>query len=314
MKVYFGFDTSNYTTSFAAVDEAGRVLSNARRKLDVKDGERGLRQSDAVFLHTAAGDFIESAISDLYKEHPDAEVQSVGYSSAPRDSEGSYMPCFLVGKTIARCVSSSMRVKAYPFSHQAGHIAAALLSSGATHLIGKEFAAFHVSGGTTDVLHIKGFERATFSVERIGGTLDLNAGQVIDRAGVMMGLHFPAGVEMEKLASAFDGKKTKYKPSVKELSCNLSGIENRALKLYAQTCDKCMTASFVIDAVGDTLSLMTENLVKMFPGIPIVYAGGVMSCKLLRERLSAFSKYFADPEFSSDNAVGIAYLAMLSSK
>ena len=155
MKVYFGFDTSNYTTSFAAVDEDGNVLVNAKQRLKVRSGERGLRQSDAVFQHTAAGDFIESSISGFFKKYPRAVIDAVGYSARPRDIDGSYMPCFLVGSTVAKCISASMRIPSFPFSHQAGHVAAALVSSESTDLCGREFAAFHVSGGTTDILHIR---------------------------------------------------------------------------------------------------------------------------------------------------------------
>ena len=314
MKVYFGFDTSNYTTSFAAVDEAGIVLVNAKQRLKVRNGERGLRQSEAVFQHTAAGDFIETSVKDFFIKYPQAVVDAVGYSSKPRDIEGSYMPCFLVGSTIAKCIGASMRIPCFPFSHQAGHVAAALISSGSTDLCGKEFAAFHVSGGTTDILHIRGFENGTFLIDQIGGTLDLNAGQVIDRAGVMMGLDFPAGAELEKLALNYKGEIPSYKPSVNGLNCNLSGIENKAQKLYKESSDKEKTSAYVIKAIGDTLAALTDNLTAEHPDIPIVYAGGVMSCEILHTRLGMYSSRFAAPELSSDNAAGIAYLTMLSSK
>ena len=151
-------------------------------------------------------------------------------------------------------------------------------------------------------------------INQIGGTLDLNAGQIIDRAGVMMGLDFPAGAELEKLALNYKGSVPSYRPSVNGLECNLSGIENKAEKLYKESSDKEKTSAYVIKAIGDTLAALTDNLMSEHPDIPIVYAGGVMSCKILHARLGKYSSRFAAPELSSDNAAGIAYLTMLSSK
>lgn len=312
MKAYFGFDTSNYTTSFAAVSSDGKVMANCKRKLGVKSGERGLRQSDAVFQHATAGDFFEKSIKDFFEKYPDAEVKAVGYSKRPRDVENSYMPCFVVGETVAKSVSSSLKVENFSFSHQAGHVAAALLSSGSSELVGEKFAAFHVSGGTSDVLLIDGFENGTFGIKQIGGTLDLNAGQVIDRVGVAMGLSFPAGPETEKLAARCKTAPRNFKPCVKGLEFNISGIENLSAKIYGETNSKEETASFVINAVGKTLFEVSKNLLELYPHIPIVYAGGVMSCGILKNMLSEFSNRFAAPELSSDNAAGIAYLTMLS--
>ena len=308
-KLFFGFDTSNYTTSLAVADENGQVLLNFKKILSVSEGQRGLRQSDAVFQHTNNMPLAAQSIREFLSGLGEYEIAGVGYSAVPRDVPGSYMPCFLVGQGVALSASSMLGVPSYLFSHQAGHIMAALYSADAQKLIGKEFAAFHVSGGTTDILHITGFENDTFKIEQIGGTLDLNAGQVIDRVGVHMGLSFPAGPEMEKLAAGYSGKIPKYPQTVKALSCNLSGIENKACALYNETKNKSLCAAYTLKAVGDALYKLSENLLEKYPGCPIVYAGGVMSCSLLKEKLSVFSNYFAAPEFSSDNAAGTALLA-----
>lgn len=313
MKIYLGFDTSNYTTSVGAVNDRGEIILNSKQRLKVKIGERGLRQRDAVFQHTVSSDFISSSISSIYDKYPDAEISAIGYSLCPRDIPGSYMPCFTVGKSIAECMSAAMKVPLYPFSHQAGHVAAALISSDSTEFYGKEFIAFHVSGGTTDILKINGINNGTFSIKTIGETLDLNAGQVIDRIGVLMGLAFPAGAEMERLASKYSDKSERYRPSVKKFNCNLSGIENKAKEMYIECADKEKTSAYVIGAVGDTLCAISENIKKEFPNLPIIYAGGVMSCQILQSRLKKYSSRFATPELSSDNAVGTAYLAMRSS-
>ena len=310
-KYFFAFDTSNYTTSFAICDASGKIVLNFKKLLEVKEGEKGLRQSDAVFLHIKNSEFITREITSFVSSAIGYELAAVGASIRPRDVQGSYMPCFLVGKSLACAAAASASVPFYEFSHQSGHIAAALYGSGALSLIGKEFVAFHVSGGTTEVLHITGYKRGAFEVERIGGTLDLNVGQVIDRVGVMLGLPFPCGSHLEKLALGYSGKVPRYPKAVNSLNCNLSGIENKAKELYKSSGDPGLVAAFTINAVSDVIASLTENVLTRYPSVPIVYSGGVMSCSIIRKRLEVCDRYFAPPEFSSDNAAGIAYLTML---
>ena len=313
-KCYFGFDTSCYTTSFAVCDSEGNILLNEKKMLNVKEGERGLRQSDAVFQHTVNMEYISAAVARFMRERSDMTLAAVGCSSRPRDIEGSYMPCFLAGVAAAKNVSAVAGSDYYSFSHQAGHVSAALYGSGATDLFEKEFVAFHVSGGTTDILRVVGREGGNLEAEHIGGTRDLNAGQVIDRAGVMMGLPFPAGKHLESNSTNNLAKVPKYKPCADGLECNLSGIENKAEKLFSETNDVPLTSAFVLNAVFDSLKVLTNNVLDRYPGTPIVYSGGVMSCRMIKDGLAGDDRYFAPPEYSSDNAAGIAYLTMKKHK
>lgn len=182
-RYYIGVDTSNYTTSCALYDAAERrVVSNIKRLLDVPEGGRGLRQSDAMFMHTKRlPEIIASALDALV---PD-ELCAVGVSSRPRDVEGSYMPCFLAGVSAASAMAGAAKKPLYRFSHQAGHIAAAVYSSGSPDLYSREFIAFHVSGGTTELLlvHSELDGEQPFVIEKLGGTLDISAGQAVDRSG-----------------------------------------------------------------------------------------------------------------------------------
>lgn len=305
-KIYLGIDTSNYTTSVAACDESGNVVANIKKMLDVKEGERGLRQSDAVFSHIK--NFPELA-EQVRSELGDCDLAAVGVSLRPRDVEGSYMPCFLSGKAVAEMIAATHNVPISYFSHQAGHIMAALYSSGgADKILNEPFVAFHVSGGTTEALYVRPNEQS-FEVEIIADTADISAGQAIDRAGVMMGLKFPCGKELEIIANEYKGRLPKAKICVKEGKCNLSGLENMAKKLYDETDDKAYVSAYVLDFVAQTLIAITEQIREKYPDIPIVYAGGVMSNKALQSKLSAFNKtYFAEPAFSADNAAGIALL------
>jgi len=310
-KLILGIDTSNYTTSAALCTIDGEVVLNLKKLLPVAEGERGLRQSDALFAHTKnLPEIMERLDGFLKDEYPDREIVAVGYSATPRDAVGSYMPCFLSGVAAASAVSATLGCPAYAFSHQSGHIMAALYSAGKTELLDskKPFAAFHVSGGTTEILLVTPNDNG-FSVELIGGTADINAGQAIDRTGVMMGLRFPCGREMEEMISGREIPRAKTRISVKGLECNLSGLENLTKKLYEETGEREMVAAYCFDFVADTLCRLTENLRERYENIPIIYAGGVMSNKRIGRRLAEFENtYFSSPELSSDNAAGVALL------
>ena len=314
-RLFLGIDTSNYTTSVALCSYDGEIVLNLKRLLPVAEGERGLRQSDALFSHTKNIPLIMEELSEfLDGNYPEREIAAIGFSKTPRDAEGSYMPCFLSGVAVASSLSATLGSPSYHFSHQSGHVMAALYSAGRLDLLEREerFAAFHVSGGTTEMLLItpKG---GGFSVELIGETADINAGQAIDRAGVMMGMRFPCGREMESLICDKDIPKQKTGISVKGLKCNLSGLENQTQKMYRETGDKALVSAYCFDFVADTLSKMTKNLREIYADIPIIYAGGVMSNKRIGSRLAKYENtYFSSPEFSSDNAAGVALLCRKS--
>ncbi|MBQ8372094.1 MAG: peptidase M22 [Clostridia bacterium] len=302
-----GIDTSNYTTSVALVSLSGELVANIKRPLAVKEGERGLRQSDAVFSHVKN---LPSCMEEMREHLRGGNIAAVGVSTRPRNIDGSYMPCFLCGVAAAESIRSALGVPLYSFSHQCGHIMAALYSSGREELADGEFAAYHVSGGTTELLHVKG-ERGAFSAKIVGGTLDLNAGQVIDRIGVRLGLPFPAGVHLEKLALEFKGKLPRKRPSTNGSFINLSGLENMALKLYSDTSDPTVTAAFVLDHIAEALIATCSCLLDKEGELPLVFAGGVMSNSIIKEKIrrSLSDCSFAEPRLSSDNAVGVAVLA-----
>ena len=303
---FLGIDTSNYTTSVAVVSEDGEELANLKYPLPVKAGERGLRQSDALFSHTVALPQAIERAKEILSARP---VLAVGVSTRPRNVDGSYMPCFLAGVSAATAFASGAGIPLYQFSHQCGHVMAALYSSGSEALLSAPFYGAHVSGGTTELLYIEA-EGAGFRCRCIGGTRDVNAGQLIDRIGVAMGLKFPCGPEMERLALSCDKKIPKRAPHAEGTYVNFSGAENLALRLYEQSSDKSLTAAFLLSHIGEGLSRITRACMEAHGKAPIVFAGGVMSNSILKERLAGeFQAYFADPAHSADNAVGIAVLA-----
>ncbi len=302
-----GIDTSNYTTSAALYDSETGELIQSRRLLTVKEGELGLRQSDAVFQHTInLPDMIDEVTRKLTRK-----IDSVAVSVSPRDEEGSYMPCFMAGKGAARMIADVTGADLSFFSHQAGHIAAALYSADALELIDREFIAFHVSGGTTEAVRVTPHKEKIFSVEMIASSLDLKAGQAIDRTGNLLGLPFPSGMMLDKLSLESD-RSYKIKPFMRDGNCSLSGLQNKCEKMKRDGESDADIAKFCIDYISQVLYEMTKNLTEKYPGLPLVYSGGVMSNTLIRKRFGEeFGAVFAAPGFSSDNAAGLAVLASL---
>lgn len=307
---FVGFDTSNYTTSIAVADVDGRVIANLKAPLPVKDGEKGLRQSDAVFAHVKNLPPLSDRLTSVLEGY---EPIAVGVSTTPRDAEGSYMPCFLCGIAAAHSFASALGIPVIETSHQDGHVMAALYSSGeAERLLSGRFLAFHVSGGTTEALLVTPKQSGGFTVELVGETADINAGQAIDRVGVMLGLSFPCGKELEALASSYMGSPYSQRITVRDGRCSLSGVENIASKLYERSGDKGEVAAFVFDFICRTLIEMTSQILDKYGRMPVLFAGGVMSNKLMRNEIAShFEAYFAEPEFSADNAAGVALLCRL---
>lgn len=310
-KLILAIDTSNYTTSVALMTTEGELLCNLKKLLQVKEGERGLRQSDALFAHTLNLPVLMREASERIKGKT---IVAVGVSSTPRNEEGSYMPCFLAGVSAAESVASSLCVPIYRFSHQCGHIMAAVYSSGDYDLLNQEFAAFHISGGTTELVRVSPANNG-FDTELIGGTKDLNAGQVIDRIGVYLGMKFPAGPSLEEKAKENNEKIPCKKISSDGMSVNLSGLENLAIKLYRDTENVPLTAAFVFDYIGRSIISMLDAYTERYGKQRVVCAGGVMCNSIIKKMLSdRFDVCFAEPSMSSDNAVGVAALTVRAYK
>lgn len=302
--MFLGIDTSNYTTSLTLFD--GENIAQVKRLLTVKQGERGLRQSDAVFQHTVN---IPPLLDEL--DYNGEDISAIGVSSRPRNIDGSYMPCFTVGLSVANAVAKFLKRPLYTTSHQVGHILAVLYSVGRLDLIRSPFVAFHVSGGTTEALLVTPDEENIINAQIIAQSLDLKAGQAVDRAGVMLGMTFPCGRELD-LCSQNSDKEYKITPSMKGADCSLSGVENKARQMLERGESKSDIAKFVLTYISATLENMTEKILDKYGDIPLLYAGGVMSNTLIKNRITdKFSAYFAEPQFSCDNAAGTAIYAYL---
>ena len=300
--MFLGIDTSNYTTSAALYD--GSEVVQKKKMLTVKAGERGLRQSDAVFQHTVN-------MPALLDELELSGLKAVGVSDKPRNIDGSYMPCFLVGVNTAVAAAKAAGVPLYRTSHQVGHILAALYSADKLSLIHEKFVAFHLSGGTTEALLVTPHKDELIRAEIIAESLDLKAGQAIDRAGVMIGLQFPCGKELDALSKG-STTEYKYKPSMKGLNCSLSGVENKAKQMLESGESGENISRFVLTAVVNTVDAMLCGIRQEYGELPVIFSGGVSSNSMLNQVISdKYGAYFAKPAFSLDNAAGTAIFAAL---
>ncbi len=311
MSKFLSFDTSNYTTSVAVYDDITKKVVHKRKLLPVKNGELGIRQSDAVFHHTQQ---LPALVEELFKEEKidKSEIKAFGASFTPRKMEGSYMPCFTVGSGVARTMSSVLGVELYELSHQQGHIAAALYSTNSLDLIDKPFLAFHVSGGTTDALLVNYEETDDIlPVKLVGKTLDLNAGQLVDRVGLEMDCSFPCGKQLEELAKKNE-RDIKAKPTLKGCDCCLSGIENICKNKLINGEDNAYVAALCLKYIEETLYAMCTKILNDYGKMPVIFAGGVMSNSIIRENLTKrLECKFCEPQFSTDNACGVAVLTSI---
>ena len=297
-----GFDTSNYTTSIAFWD--GESGENCSRLLPVKQGQLGLRQSDAVFAHVKSlPELSDRLFSNL---DPDA-VTAIGVSTRPRAVEGSYMPCFLVGISHGKLLSDALHVPLVEVSHQQGHVAASLWSAERLDLMNQPHLAWHLSGGTTELLLVAP-EGKNVCCTRIGGTTDISAGQLIDRTGQLLGLPFPAGKHLDALSGQAE-RKDSFRVKCDHAEFSLSGIQNKVQQYHEKQGNAVETAAFALRCIVGAVIEATQQAQKKYPGLPVVFSGGVASNSMLREMTRPMKPIFAQPQYSTDNAMGVAVLA-----
>ncbi len=295
MSCTLAFDTSNYTTSFAVCSD-GRITENRKIPLPVDEGKRGLRQSDALFHHTVN-------LSRLTEGLKVEGVECIGVSDKPRNVAGSYMPCFLAGVACASVLADTLNVPLYRFSHQQGHVMAALYSAGRSELYDEKILSFHLSGGTTELLFC---DRG--NIECIGSTLDISVGKLIDRTGVKLGMHFPCGPAVDRATAGMDIPDVKVKMT--GLSCNLSGFENKIDDMIAKGRSKEDICAYALACVRSAVENMLKGALETYGDIPVLFAGGVSSNAILRAYFTErYNGIFPDPTYAQDNAAGVALLA-----
>ena len=297
-----GMDTSNYTTSIAYFDGIGG--ENCSKLLPVKQGELGLRQSDAVFAHIKS---LPELSGRLFSHVEKGSITAVGVSTRPRAVVGSYMPCFMVGYSHAKMLSDSLGVPLVEVSHQQGHVAASLWSAGCMELMDEPHLAWHLSGGTTELLLVEP-EGKNVKCTKIGGTTDISAGQLIDRTGQLLQLPFPSGKHLDAISGEAVMKDV-FRVKCSDMQFSLSGVQNKVQQFHEKNGVAAETAAYALRCVAKAVYLATEQALKTYPGLRVVFSGGVASNSMLREVIAPLNPIFSQPQFSTDNAMGVAVLA-----
>lgn len=311
MSKFLGMDTSCYTTSVAIFDDKEGIVSEERTVLTVKEGHRGLSQSEMVFQHIRNLPILLEKMKSYLPV-----IEGVGVSIFPRRRADSYMPAFLAGKSVANAIAMARHVPLYEFSHQENHAMAALrLEPG---LWGKPFYMMHISGGTQDVLgvHWKG---SVMEIENLLHSKDITAGQFIDRVGVALGLSFPAGAALEKLAEEATASCHIPVSKMKE-AFSFAGPETQAQKWIQEGNTAAPDiAKGVLSSIGEAFYQVLSSY-PFIEGYPFIAVGGVMSNRYLRDVVKdicyekKLQPYFADVKYSSDNATGNAFGAYMRSR
>ena len=306
------FDTSCYTSSLALMDGDGTLISDKRRVLDVPPGQRGLLQSEALFQHIH---HLPVFLEELAAEGLLKEITAIGCSVKPCLREDSYMPVFLAGEKIGRSLAAALDVPFIAGTHQEGHMMAGWYSLDRIAEIPESFLLCHFSGGTSDILLCRREERGRFSLELKAFGNDLHAGQFVDRIGVLLGLPFPCGRHLEKLALGQKGDIPDVKIWVKDGEFSFSGQETAVRRLAEKGTNPAVVARTVEHTIARTLKKAVSAVIAETGVRDVLFVGGVM-CNdhikdFLRLKLKDARLYFADAAFSSDNAVGVAALTLL---
>jgi len=303
-----GLDTSAYTTSLALVDQDENLIYERRIALQVKEGELGLRQSEAVFAHIRNMPLLWS---ECRAEFQPEIIKAISVSDRPRPREQSYMPVFKVGEAFGLFLAQTIGLAYFNSSHQEGHIMAGLWSAAADNGL---YLVLQISGGTTEIVAAEEQIPGSLRIKLVGGTADLNAGQFIDRIGRKMKLPFPAGPHLEKLALSAGLDLPTLPLAVKGAMISFSGPASEAERLLERGCRLENLARAVETCIADSLNAMVASAWKEdnnYAGLLVV--GGVSANVFIRNRISIFFKgkkvYFAGPQYGGDNAVGQAITA-----
>ncbi|WP_245926194.1 O-sialoglycoprotein endopeptidase [Sulfoacidibacillus thermotolerans] len=316
MRGVLGIDTSNYTTSLCLLDESGQIAFEQRQVLEVPLGEQGLMQSAALFQHVSN---LPELFSSARRKLGSYQILGVGVSSRPRKVTGSYMPVFKAGYLAAQSVAFGAHVPLIETSHQSGHLMAGIVTAKMTLSEGETFLALHLSGGTTDVLSVKRVQ-SDFEVEVLTSSRDLHIGQYVDRIGVKLGLSFPAGKQLEQLAKEWGDQDLPLIPSaVHNGSPSFSGPLSAAERLLQKGVPRAAIAASVQRSIATTLEKMLRHAFATTGLRRALLVGGVASNQYISDRLKKrlgiseeahSSLYFCDPHYASDNAFGVAHIAL----
>ncbi|MFK3800168.1 tRNA (adenosine(37)-N6)-threonylcarbamoyltransferase complex transferase subunit TsaD [Pseudomonas sp. NPDC088444] len=293
------------------------------------DSERGLL-ADALFsqidLHRVYGGVVpELASRDHVKrmlplirqvlaeaDCAATEIDAIAYTAGP-----GLVGALLVGASCAQALAFAWDIPALGVHHMEGHLLAPMLEAQPPEF---PFVALLVSGGHTQLVRVDGIGL----YELLGETLDDAAGEAFDKTAKMMGLNYPGGPEISRLAlRGTPGRFSFPRPMTDRpgLTFSFSGLKTSALNTWQQCQSarddgeqtRCDIALAFQDAVVETLTIKCKRALKQTGLKRLVIAGGVSANKALRQSLEEMLRgmggnvFYARPEFCTDNGAMIAF-------
>lgn len=310
-----GIESSCDETGVAIYDDERGLVAHALHTQIAMHAEYG-----GVVPELASRDHVKRVVPLVHRVLDDAKLQfqdlnAVAYTAGP-----GLIGALLVGAMAARSLAFALNIPAVPVHHMEGHLLAPMLEDNPPKF---PFVALLISGGHTLLIHVD----RPGSYKILGQLVDDAAGEAFDKSAKLLGIPYPGGPGLEKLASQGDAQAFHFpRPMIDRPNCDFSfaGLKTAVLNAVHASDnlerDKAdIAASFTL-AVADTLTHKCERALKETGLNRLVVAGGVSANRTLRSALQDLmvkrggEAFFARPAFCTDNGAMIALAGMLRFK
>lgn len=307
-----GIETSCDETGVAIYDSEQGLLSDALYSQVKMHAEYG-----GVVPELASRDHVRKLLPLIEEVLMKAsmsrnDIDAIAYTSGP-----GLVGALMVGASCGRAMAYALDVPAIGVHHMEGHLLAPMLEQEPPEF---PFVALLVSGGHTQLVRVDGIGQ----YELLGESLDDAAGEAFDKAAKMLGLDYPGGPLISKLAKKGDRTRFRFPRPMTDrpgLDFSFSGLKtftlNSQMKLRVDGVladqDQADIAAAFEEAVVETLAIKCRRALEQTGLKQLVIAGGVSANERLRERLDEIVKkqkaklFYARPEFCTDNGAMIAY-------
>ncbi|RYU69981.1 tRNA (adenosine(37)-N6)-threonylcarbamoyltransferase complex transferase subunit TsaD [Aliivibrio finisterrensis] len=306
-----GIETSCDETGIAIYDDEKGLLAHqlySQVKLHADYG--------GVVPELASRDHVKKTIPLIQAALNDAgltkdDIDGIAYTAGP-----GLVGALLVGSTIGRSIAYAWDVPAIPVHHMEGHLLAPMLEDVPPEF---PFVALLVSGGHTMMVEVKGIGE----YQILGESVDDAAGEAFDKTAKLMGLDYPGGPLLSKLAESGTKGRFKFPRPMTDrpgLDFSFSGLKTFAANTIRANDDDLQTRADIAfafqEAVVDTLAIKCRRALKETGMKRLVMAGGVSANKYLRQELEVMMKkiggevFYPRTEFCTDNGAMIAYAGM----
>lgn len=307
-----GIETSCDETGIAIYDDEKGLLANqlySQVKLHADYG--------GVVPELASRDHVRKTVPLIQAALKEAGLSSTDIDAVAYTAGPGLVGALLVGATVGRSLAFAWDVPAIPVHHMEGHLLAPMLEDNPPAF---PFVALLVSGGHTQLISVTGIGK----YELLGESIDDAAGEAFDKTAKLLGLDYPGGPMLSKMASqGTEGRFVFPRPMTDRpgLDFSFSGLKTFAANTIRNNDDSEQTRADIArafeDAVVDTLMIKCKRALEKTGFKRLVMAGGVSANRTLRAKLAQMMQkrggevFYARPEFCTDNGAMIAYAGMM---